>query len=201
MASSGSTTTGGGSCAVSAPGRTPLLHPLGSYPVISASWPAEEFDRLPPTPPLSIFALALRSPSLRLRDLVHADYALGLSLLRFDPEQTYAQLDHVSAEQFLAGLRLSQRARLMLFNVFAHSFFNDAASMSAAELVAMFHFFFMGNPEGLGMDAPHADYHSAIWTPLAPLRRTAGCAHRDRHTGPQDGPRGRRALAGPHRRR
>jgi isorenieratene synthase len=54
----------------------------------------------------------------------------------------------------------------MLFNVFAHSFFNDADSLSAAELVAMFHFFFLGNPEGLGMDAPHADYQSAIWAPL-----------------------------------
>jgi isorenieratene synthase len=38
--------------------------------------------------------------------------------------------------------------------------------MSAAELVAMFHFFFLANPEGLGMDAPHADYSSAIWAPL-----------------------------------
>jgi carotenoid phi-ring synthase / carotenoid chi-ring synthase len=147
-------------------GTTPLLHPLGSYPVISASWPAEEFDRLPPTPPLSIFALALRSKSLRLRDVTHADYTRGLSLLRFDPEQTYTDLDQISAEQFLAELGVSQRARVMLFNVFAHSFFNDAASMSAGELVAMFHFFFMGNPEGLGMDAPHADYSSAIWAPL-----------------------------------
>jgi isorenieratene synthase len=38
--------------------------------------------------------------------------------------------------------------------------------MSAAELVAMFHFYFLGNPEGLGMDAPHADYETAIWAPL-----------------------------------
>ncbi len=147
-------------------GTEPLLHPLGSYPVISASWPAEEFDRLPPTPPLSIIALALRSKSLRLRDVARADYTRGLALLRFDPEQTYADLDQISAEQFLADLRVSQRARVMLFNVFAHSFFNDAAAMSAAELVAMFHFFFMGNPEGLGMDAPHAAYSSAIWAPL-----------------------------------
>jgi isorenieratene synthase len=55
----------------------------------------------------------------------------------------------------------------MLFNVFAHSFFNDAATMSAAELVAMFHFYFLANPEGLGMDAPHADYNTAIWAPLS----------------------------------
>jgi carotenoid phi-ring synthase / carotenoid chi-ring synthase len=148
-------------------GPGPLLHPLGSYPVISARWPDEEFDRLPPTPPLSIVALTLRSPSLRLRELARVDHTIGLSLLGFDADQTYAHLDRVSAEQLLAAVRLPERARVMLFNVFAHSFFNDAASMSAAEMVAMFHFYFLANPEGLGMDAPHADYQSAIWTPLA----------------------------------
>ncbi len=148
------------------PGPEPLLHPLGSYPVISARWPDEEFDRLPPAPPLSIIALTLRSPSLRLRELVRADHDVGLSLLGFDATQTYAHLDELSAEQLLSALRLPERARVMLFNVFAHSFFNDAAAMSAAELVAMFHFYFLANPEGLGMDAPHADYQTAIWTPL-----------------------------------
>jgi isorenieratene synthase len=147
-------------------GPTSLLHPLGSYPVISASWPDEEFDRLPPTPPVSVFALTVRSPSLRLRELVRANLPLGLNLLRYDPEQTYARFDQLSAERFLADLRLTKRARSMLFNVFAHSFFNDADTMSAADLVAMFHFFFLGNPEGLGMDAPHADYQTAIWAPL-----------------------------------
>jgi isorenieratene synthase len=155
-------------------GPEPLLHPLGSYPVTSARWPDEEFDRLPPTPPLSILALTLRSPSLRLRELARADHTIGLSLLGFDAGQTYAHLDQVSAEQLLAAVRLPERARLMLFNVFAHSFFNDAASMSAAEMVAMFHFYFLANPEGLGMDAPHADYQSAIWTPLARYLRQRG---------------------------
>ena len=161
-------------------GTTPLLHPLGSYPVTSASWPAEDFSRLPPAPPLSLLALTVRSPSLRLRELVHADLALGLNLLRFDPDQTYTRLDQVSAEEFLTALRLTDRARAMLFNVFAHSFFNDAESMSAAELVAMFHFFFLGNPEGLGMDAPHADYQTAIW---APLTRYLGQRGADVRTG------------------
>jgi glycine/D-amino acid oxidase-like deaminating enzyme len=86
------------------PGPEPLLHPLGSYPVISATWPDEEFDRLPPAPPLSILALALRSPSLRMRDLVRADQSVGLSLLGFDAEQTYAHLDQISADQLLSAL-------------------------------------------------------------------------------------------------
>jgi len=148
------------------PGPAPLLHPLGSYSVISARWPDEQFDRLPPAPPLSILALAHRSLSLRLRELARADHAVGLSMLGFDADQTYAHLDQLSAEQLLAALRLLERARVMLFNVFAHSSFNDSASMSAAELVAMFHFYFLANPEGLGMDAPHADYYTPIWAPL-----------------------------------
>jgi len=155
-------------------GPEPLLYPLGSYPVTSTRWPDEEFDRLPPTPPLSILALTLRSPSLRLRELARVDHTVGLSLLGFDARQTYAHLDQISAEQLLAAVRLPERARVMLFNVFAHSFFNDAATMSAAEMVAMFHFYFLANPEGLGMDAPHADYQSAIWTPLARYLRQRG---------------------------
>ena len=43
----------------------------------------------------------------------------------------------------------------MLFEVFAHSFFNGEDEMSAAEMIAMFHFYFLGNPEGLLFDAPH----------------------------------------------
>jgi carotenoid phi-ring synthase / carotenoid chi-ring synthase len=121
--------------------------------------------RISPGTPL-LHPLTLGSPSLRPRDLARADLVRGLSLLRYDRDTTYAALDDTSAEEFLAALRLTPRARAMLFNVFAHSFFNDAGSLSAAELVAMFHFFFLGNPEGLGMDAPGADYESAIWTPL-----------------------------------
>jgi carotenoid phi-ring synthase / carotenoid chi-ring synthase len=115
---------------------------------------------------LIILALTLRSPSLRLRELVRADHTVGLSLAGFDAEQTYAHLEQVSAEQLLAALRLAERARVMLCNVFAHSFFNDARSKSAAGLMAMFHFFFLANPEGLGMDVPHAGYQNAIWAPL-----------------------------------
>ncbi|MEV4757055.1 FAD-dependent oxidoreductase [Micromonospora sp. NPDC049559] len=143
-----------------------LLQPLGSYPVISRRWPDEQFDRLPSTPPISIAALLARSPSLRLRELIHANHRAARHLLAFDTRRTYRQLDHLSAEAFMASLDLTERANAMLFNVFAHSFFDDPANMSAAELVAMFHFYFLANPEGLGMDAPHGDYQSAIWDPL-----------------------------------
>jgi isorenieratene synthase len=143
-----------------------LLQPLGSYPVVSSRFPDEQFDALPPTPPVSIAALVARSPSLRLGELRHANQNLARELLAYSASGTPRRLDQLSAQAFLTELGLPDRARAMLFNVFAHSFFNDADNMSAAELVAMFHFYFLANPEGLGMDAPHADYQTAIWTPL-----------------------------------
>ncbi|WP_326549716.1 FAD-dependent oxidoreductase [Micromonospora sp. NBC_01813] len=152
-----------------------MLHPVDGYPVWSARWPTEEFGRLPTTPPLSLLALLLRSPSLRLRELRTMDRQAALPLLAYHPDRTYAELDRRTAADLLDSLRLPDRARAMLFEVFSHSFFNHERDMSAAELVANFHFYFLGNPEGLGFDAPDLDYDTAIWQPLLEhLRRHGG---------------------------
>jgi len=61
---------------------------------------------------------------------------------------------------------MSDRAQAMLFEAFARSFFARPAALSAAELIAMFHYYFLGNPEGIGFDAPDTDYLTCIWAPL-----------------------------------
>ncbi|GIG85326.1 hydroxysqualene dehydroxylase [Plantactinospora endophytica] len=151
-----------------------LLRPVPGYPVLHADWPAEDFGRLPARPPWNLLALLARSPSLRLRDLRRMDGRAALPLLAYHPRRTYADLDHTTAEELLDALRLPDRARAMLFEVFSHSFFNHEAELSAAELVANFHFYFLGNPEGLAFDAPDRDYESAIWQPLAEYLRRHG---------------------------
>lgn len=143
-----------------------FLKPIPGYPILSAQWPTEEFGKLPPAPPANLLALLLRSPSLRLRDLRGMDRDAALPLLTYDPERTYAELDGTTAEALLGSLKLPDRARAMLFEVFSHSFFNHEAEMSAAEMVAQFHFYLLGNPEGLAFDCPDEDYATAIWTPL-----------------------------------
>ncbi|MEV4627815.1 FAD-dependent oxidoreductase [Micromonospora sp. NPDC049523] len=151
-----------------------FLRPVPGYPVLSADWPTEEFARLPSAPPLNLLALIARSPSLRLRDLRTMDGNAALPLLAYHPERSYAELDRVTAARLLDSLRLPDRARAMLFEVFAHSFFNHEHDMSAAELVANFHFYLLGNAEGLSFDAPDRDYDSAIWRPLAAYLRVLG---------------------------
>ena len=146
-----------------------FLRPIQGYPVISRSWPAEDFASLPGPPPLNLAALLLRSPSLRLADLRHVDRSLASALLEFDRVRTYAAYDRMSAAELLDRLVMPDRARAVLFEVFAHSFFNREEEFSAAEMIMLFHFYFLGNPEGLGMDAPEDDHATCIWDPLAAL--------------------------------
>lgn len=149
-----------------------FLRDVGGYPIASrpsVGWEQEDFTALPRVPLLNLVALVLRSPSFRLRDLRHVDAAEALAMLRYDPVRTYAEHDHRSAAELLDALGFSDRGRAMLFEVFAHSFFNLEERYSAAEFLAMCHFYFTGNPEGLGMDAPTEDYRTALWEPFTRL--------------------------------
>lgn len=144
-----------------------FLRPVDGYPVISRTWPAEDLTGLPAAPPLNLVALFARSHSLGLRDLVGSDTALATELLAYDRDRTTARFDDVPAAEFLARLRMSDRARAMLFEAFARSFFCNQSGLSAGELIAMFHYYFLGNPEGIGFDAPDTDHLTAVWAPFA----------------------------------
>jgi len=144
-----------------------FLRPVGGYPVISRDWPPEDLTGLPGAPPLNLLALFARSPSLGLRDLLGSDRGLAAQLLAYDRDATTAAFDTMPAAEFLAALGMSDRAQAMLFEAFARSFFARPGSLSAGELVAMFHYYFLGNPEGIGFDAPDTDYLTCIWTPFA----------------------------------
>lgn len=144
-----------------------FLRSVGGYPVISRDFPPEDLTGLPAAPPFNLLALFARSPSLGWNDLTGSDRSLASELLAYDREHTTAAFDSMPAAEFLTGLGMSERAQAMLFEAFARSFFCNQAGLSAGELIAMFHYYFLGNPEGIGFDAPDTDYLSCIWTPLA----------------------------------
>jgi isorenieratene synthase len=72
--------------------------------------------------------------------------------MAYDAEATVARYDHLTAKEYLDRLGFPPKARQMLFDVFAHSFFNPEEDFSAAELILMMHFYFLGNREGIVFD-------------------------------------------------
>jgi isorenieratene synthase len=139
---------------------------LHDYPVLAPGGAIQSFEDLPTRPPWNIVSLVRRADTFRYRDLLKVNGLAALDMLRFDPERTYEQHDGTTARDYLDSLRFPPAARRMMFDVFSHSFFNPEERMSAADLLMMFHFYFMANPEGLVFDVLDDEFEASLWTPF-----------------------------------
>ncbi len=144
-----------------------VLEPLADYPILGPGGTTQSFRDLPTTTPFQIIELARRSPHLRARDLLQVNARAALAMLTYERERTAARWDGSTAAEYLDSLRFPETARRLLFDVFSHSFFVPEAELSAAELLAMFHFYFSGNPEGLVFDVARRPLSTGLWEPVA----------------------------------
>lgn len=151
-----------------------FLKPLSDYPLLGPDGREESFANLTTIPVLNVAQLVLRSSSLALSDLRHADLDRARAMLMFERASTYETFDGMTAKEFLTSLRFPPRAKQMLFDVFAHSFFNPEEDYSAAELLSMFHFYFLRNRDGLVFDVLSEPFSTAFFAPLSELLSRRG---------------------------
>ncbi|MDT9685235.1 FAD-dependent oxidoreductase [Streptomyces sp. TRM76323] len=142
------------------------LVPLPDYPLRHRRGLTDGFAKVPRTPPWSALGFAALSPTFGWRDL--ADMAPRAALPLFDVRvpEVYERFDGVSASDFLRRVRFPEAARHLAFEVFSRSFFADPRHLSAAELMVMFHIYFLGSSEGLLFDVVREPYPQALWEPL-----------------------------------
>ncbi len=114
------------------------------------------------------------SPTFTLRDLARMNPVAALPLLDVRVPEVYERLDDVSAHDFLHSIRFPEAAHHLAFEVFSRSFFADPRRLSAAEMVLMFHIYFLGSAEGLLFDVPDEPFPAALWEPLADYLRGHG---------------------------
>ena len=151
-----------------------MLRPVSDYPLLSPSGEMESFARLPKRSPFNVMELVRRSKTIRLLDFRHVNLKRAREMLAFDATRTYDAFDTMSAKAFLDGLNFPEDARRVLFDVFAHSFFNPEERYSAAELLAMFHYYFTQNPEGLLFDVMNEPFSTAFWNPMLDYLHSLG---------------------------
>ncbi|MFJ6426962.1 FAD-dependent oxidoreductase [Streptomyces hydrogenans] len=147
---------------------------LPDYPLRHSSGLYDSFARVPRTPPLSALGFVALSPSFGWRDLGRMNARAALPLLDVRVPDVYRRYDGVSARDFLDGIGFPPAAQHLAFEVFSRSFFADPGQLSAAELVLMFHIYFLGSSEGLLFDVPDEPYPQALWNPLASYLRGHG---------------------------
>lgn len=142
------------------------LRRLDDYPIFGPGGARESFRDLPRTTPWNVIELVRRTPRIRWRDLLRVNVRAAIEMVAYDAQRTNRDWDHRSARDYLDSLRFPPDARRLLFDVFAHSFFNPEDRMSAADLLMMFHYYFLGNPEGLVFDVLDDPFSTALWAPL-----------------------------------
>ncbi|MFE0700724.1 FAD-dependent oxidoreductase [Streptomyces sp. NPDC058872] len=147
---------------------------LPDYPLQHGSGLSDGFARVPRTPPWSALGFVALSPSFGWRDLARMNAPAALPLLDVSLPEVYHRYDGVSARDFLNDIRFPPAAQHLAFEVFSRSFFADPDELSAAELVLMFHIYFLGSSEGLLFDVPDEPYPRALWNPLADYLRSHG---------------------------
>ncbi len=174
------------------------LRPVEDYPLVDGEGRRDTFRGLPQTPPWNAIVFALRSPTFRFRDLVRIDGKAAAPLATVSVPGIYEQLDDPDADTFLDQINFPIAARHLAFEVFARSFFARPERLSAAELAAMFHIYFLGSNEGLVFDVAASNFDTALWNPLGEYLTGRGVRF---HTGVSadsistDGPKRMRVTA------
>ncbi len=150
------------------------LRPLPDYPLRHSGGLTDSFARVPRTPPLSALGFVALSPTFGWRDLAAMDAAAALPLLDVRVPEVYDRFDTTSARDFLERVRFPEAAHHLAFEVFSRSFFADPRELSAAELLLMFHIYFLGSSEGLLFDVPDEPFPQALWDPLGDYLQRLG---------------------------
>ncbi len=151
-----------------------FLKACDDYPLFGPDGSFESFTGLPKKPPFNLLALVKRTPTLGIRDLLAIDGDAAAEMLAYDGDETYARMDSTSAAAYLDSVKFPEEARRMLFEVFAHSFFNPQDQMSAAEMLMMFHLYFCGSAEGILFDVLDESFGDAVWTPMTRYLQSLG---------------------------
>ncbi|MGY1581137.1 FAD-dependent oxidoreductase [Streptomyces sp. MN13] len=142
------------------------LRPLPDYPLRHSGGLTDSFARVPRTPPFSALGFVALSPTFGWRDLAAMDPVAALPLLDVRVPDVYDRFDSLGATAFLDRVRFPEAAHHLAFEVFSRSFFADPRELSAAELLVMFHIYFLGSAEGLLFDVPDEPFPQALWEPL-----------------------------------
>jgi carotenoid phi-ring synthase / carotenoid chi-ring synthase len=144
-----------------------MLTALPDYPLRHRDGLHDAFRGLPRTPPFNALAFVAGSDAFTWRDLSRLRPRAALPLLDVRVPEVYAAFDGLSAQAYLDAVGFPSAARHLAFEVFSRSFFADPGALSAAELMLMFHIYFLGSSEGLLFDVPREPYPQALWRPFA----------------------------------
>jgi isorenieratene synthase len=139
--------------------------PVTDYPILfkDPKKGTESFTNTTTLFPFNLLAVVDQAKSVSLLDFNDPRGKL-YELMRYDPERTFKKFDDIDFKTFCQ--RINQPMVDTIIEPFAHTSFNQFDKYSTAEGIKFFHFFFLGNPDGMGYDQTIDDAMTSVVAPL-----------------------------------
>ena len=148
-------------------GVTETLAPPPSYPIVYPDREEEHFAKNMTTVfPFNLFSVITQSKTLRFADFAK-DGPGTMELMRWSGEKTYDRLDGIDFHTLARDGGINKMMRENIIEPFGKTTLNRLDRLSAAEGIRFFHFFFIGNPDGLWYRYTKRDALTDVITPLA----------------------------------
>jgi carotenoid phi-ring synthase / carotenoid chi-ring synthase len=146
-------------------GATGDLVDSPGYPVLFGDRPPETFGRTTKIFPFNMLSVVNQSKTLKLGEFRKDGPAL-YDLMKYDGDKTFAAFDSTDFASFAEKGRINKGMVETVLEPFGKTTLNRLSRLSAAEAIRFFHFYMMGNPEGLGFRYTRKDSMTAIVRPL-----------------------------------
>ncbi|MCO4747676.1 MAG: FAD-dependent oxidoreductase [Proteobacteria bacterium] len=158
---------------LSSAGADRHLLPQENYTVLIRDQPAEPFGRASLPFPFDLLEIVGRSPGL---DFAHVggDRPGMLELMSYDPVKTFERWDGIDLDTFIRETKLAGPFADVVMRPFGQASMNALSGFSAAEAIRFFHFYMLGNPEGLGFEALGKGVHISVIEPLTAYLKSLG---------------------------
>jgi isorenieratene synthase len=146
-------------------GATGDLVESPGYPVLFGDRPPEVFGRTTKIFPFNMLSVVNQSKTLKLGEFRQDGPAL-YDLMKYDGQRTFDRFDGTDFARFASEGRINRGMVETVLEPFGKTTLNRLSRLSAAEAIRFFHFYMMGNPEGLGFRYTRKDSMTAIVRPL-----------------------------------
>ncbi|NTU67572.1 MAG: FAD-dependent oxidoreductase [Chlorobiaceae bacterium] len=145
-----------------------VFTPSPGYPVLFHDKAVEVFGKTPKLFPFNILSVVEQSRTLDIASFLREYRGLWpvIEMFRYRYGSTFREYDDIDFMTYCKRGKVLPAFVDTVLHPFADATMNRMESLSAAEAMRYFHFYFMGSPEGLGFRITRRDCMSSLIDPL-----------------------------------
>ena len=148
--------------------------PVDAYPVAPKGHAVDVFHANTLPFPFNLLNVMVDSKNLDFASAASGGVGQVVEMLSYDPIETFERLDGTDFASWAKSVKIPDSLYQCLFEPYVRTMFVRPDEVSAAEIMQLFHSYFIANPEGMGMDVLRRPFLEALIEPLVAHLQSLG---------------------------